>query len=69
MTRTSITLRVSAPLEVVFQTVADIRNYAKAVPMIEKIEFFWRKKWVWEPDFEKLAGCTPRFGIRSFRFG
>jgi hypothetical protein len=30
---------INAPVEVVFRTVADIRNYRQAVPQITKVEF------------------------------
>ncbi|MEL7497489.1 MAG: SRPBCC family protein [Planctomycetota bacterium] len=34
-----ITRTIDAPLELVFQTVSDVRNFSKAVPHIQKIEF------------------------------
>ncbi len=35
---------ISAPIETVFQTIADIRNFSKAVPHIVKIEFLTEQK-------------------------
>jgi len=39
MTRTELSLTVDAPVGVVFSTVADISNFSKAVPHIERVEF------------------------------
>lgn len=39
MTRTIITRTINAPLDLVFTTVADIRNYSKAIPHLTKVEF------------------------------
>lgn len=39
MTRTTVTRQIHAPLEKVFATVADIRNFSKAVPHITNVEF------------------------------
>ena len=39
MTRTEVSRTIDAPLDLVFQTVADIKNYSKAVPDIVKVEF------------------------------
>jgi hypothetical protein len=39
MTRTMVTRSIDAPLEVVFDTISDIRNFSKAVPEIVGVEF------------------------------
>jgi carbon monoxide dehydrogenase subunit G len=39
MTRSTVTRTIAAPPELVFQTVADIRNFSKAIPHIVKVEF------------------------------
>ena len=39
MTRTTVTRSIDAPLEVVFDTISDIRNFSKAVPEIINVEF------------------------------
>ena len=39
MTRTSITRTIGAPVDAVFDTIADPVNYTKAVPEIVKVEF------------------------------
>jgi hypothetical protein len=39
MTRTTVTRSIDAPLEVVFDTISDIRNFSKAVPEIIGVEF------------------------------
>ena len=39
MTRTTVTRSIDAPLEVVFETISDIRNFSQAVPEIINIEF------------------------------
>ncbi|QDU07023.1 SRPBCC family protein [Gimesia aquarii] len=44
MTRTTMTRTIDAPLEDVFNTVADISQYSEAVPHIVKIEFLTESK-------------------------
>ena len=44
MARISLTRTIKAPLDVVFQTVADIRQYSEAVPHIVKVEFLTETK-------------------------
>lgn len=39
MSKIKITRRVNAPLEMVFRTISDIRNFSKAVPDIVDVEF------------------------------
>ena len=39
MTRTTITRTIEAPVEAVFEAVADISNFARAVPDIARVEF------------------------------
>lgn len=39
MTQTTVTRSIDAPLEVVFETISDIRNFSKAVPDIVNVEF------------------------------
>ena len=39
MTRTTVTRSIDAPLEVVFETISDIRNFSKAIPDIVGVEF------------------------------
>lgn len=39
MTRITVTRVIDAPLDVVFRTVADIREFSKAVPHIVNVEF------------------------------
>ena len=39
MTRTTVTRTIDAPIELVFDTIANINNFAKAVPHIVKTEF------------------------------
>jgi len=44
MITTKITKRIDAPLELVFQTIADIRNFSKAVTHIVNVEFLTSKQ-------------------------
>ena len=44
MTRTIITRLIDAPIDKVFRTVADIRQFFQAIPHIVKIEFLTDKK-------------------------
>ena len=39
MTRTTVTRSIDAPLEVVFETISDIRNFSRAIPDIVNVEF------------------------------
>ena len=39
MSRITVTRTIDAPLDVVFRTVADIRQFSKALPRIVKFEF------------------------------
>lgn len=39
MTTTTVTRRISAPIEHVFETVSDISNFRKAIPHITEVEF------------------------------
>ena len=39
MTRTTVTRSIDAPLEVVFETISDIRNFSRAIPDIVDVEF------------------------------
>lgn len=44
MSKITITETINAPVELVFKTVADIRNFSKAVPDIVDVEFLTDKK-------------------------
>jgi uncharacterized protein YndB with AHSA1/START domain len=44
MSKITITKTINAPLELVFNTVADIRNFSKAVPDIMDVEFLSDQK-------------------------
>ncbi len=39
MTRTELSRTIHAPVALVFSTIADISNYSRAVPHIERVEF------------------------------
>ena len=44
MTRATVTKTIAAPVERVFETIADIRNFKKAIPHIIDIEFLGEKR-------------------------
>lgn len=44
MSTITVTRRIQAPVEVVFKTISDIRNFSKAVPDITDIEFLSDQK-------------------------
>lgn len=44
MSQITITKAIDAPIEIVFNTVADIRNFSKAVPDIMDVEFLSDQK-------------------------
>ena len=44
MSRVTVTKTINAPLEFVFQTVAEIENFSKAIPHIVKVEFISENK-------------------------
>ena len=44
MSRVTVTKTINAPLELVFQTVAEIENFSKAIPHIVNIEFLSENK-------------------------
>ena len=44
MSKITITKAIDAPIEIVFNTVADIRNFSKAVPDIMDVEFLSDQK-------------------------
>lgn len=39
MTRTTVTRHIDAPIEVVFDTISDVRNFSRVVPEIQDVEF------------------------------
>lgn len=44
MSKISITRRIHAPIEYVFQTISDIRNFSRAIPDIKNVEFLSEQK-------------------------
>jgi uncharacterized membrane protein len=44
MGQVKVTKTINAPVELVFQTIADIRNFSKAVPDIVSVEFLTDQK-------------------------
>lgn len=44
MSRVTVTKTINAPLELVFQTVAEIENFSKAIPHIVNVEFLSENK-------------------------
>ena len=44
MSRVTVIKTINAPLELVFQTVAEIQNFSKAIPHIVKVEFLSENK-------------------------
>lgn len=44
MSTITVTRRIQAPVEVVFKTISDIRNFSKAVPDIVDVEFLSDQK-------------------------
>jgi len=51
----TVTRTINAPVEVVFQTVADIREIGKALPHVIGLEFLTGKKPVLARGFVKRA--------------
>lgn len=45
MSTITVSQRINAPKELVFKTVADIKNFSKAVPDIKNVEFLTEQKY------------------------